>query len=258
MHRNTLRTFAAHLLLASLALSACGFRGAAEKKSADPEPKESVEEKPEGPSKGVTRSDPEDSKKAGTANAESPETTAERGPLGSGESVTIAFGGDASFQGLGPSATADPAGLLRAIAPLLSQADLAMVNLETAVGSGGSPEAKTFNFQAPESVVDALSHAGVDVVTMANNHGMDYGLDGLAATLDVKRRKKMPILGIGEDAAEAYAPYVANVKGQRIGFLAVNDVFDSNLVAKWTAGIDKPGIASAKGKHQESLLKAVQ
>ncbi len=181
-----------------------------------------------------------------------------RGPLGSGESITLAFAGDSSFQGLGARATADPAGLLSAIAPVLADADVTMVNLETAVGSGGTPEAKTFKFQAPAAVLDALEHAGVDVVSMANNHGMDYGLAGLQSTLDIKATSKVKILGIGADAAEAYAPHIAEVRGQRIGFLALNDVFDSNLISTWTAGDDKPGIASAKDSHAERVDQAVR
>ncbi|MGB6059082.1 MAG: CapA family protein [Microthrixaceae bacterium] len=181
----------------------------------------------------------------------------ERGPLGSGEAVTLAFAGDASFQGLGAAASADPDGLLNAVAPVLSDADVTMINLETAVGSGGSPEPKAFNFQAPPSVLDALSSAGVDVVTMANNHAMDYGLDGLRATLEIKAKSKIAILGVGADATEAYAPHIATVRGQRIGFLALNDVFDSSLVAKWTAGEAKPGIASSKASHVDRVAAAV-
>ncbi len=41
---------------------------------------------------------------------------------------------------------------------------------------------------------------------MANNHGMDYGLDGLADTLRIKHEGDLPIVGIGADENEAYAP----------------------------------------------------
>lgn len=194
----------------------------------------------------------------GSAERAPSTTVAERGRLGSGESVTLAFAGDASFQGLGPAASSDPAGLLRAIAPTLGDADVTMVNLETAVGSGGAPEAKAFKFQAPAAVLDALDHAGVDVVSMANNHGMDYGLGGLQSTLAIKAESKVKILGIGENAAEAYAPHIAEVRGQRIGFLALNDVFDASLVSKWTAGEDKAGIASSKATHADEVEAAVR
>ena len=61
-----------------------------------------------------------------------------------------------------------------------------MVNLETAITEGGSPVGKEYNFRAPAQAFEALRVAGVDVVTIANNHGVDYGPDGLADTLAAK------------------------------------------------------------------------
>ena len=59
-----------------------------------------------------------------------------------------------------------------------------MVNLETAVTERGEPVPKTYNFRAPPVGVPALRSAGVDVVSLANNHGMDFGEVGLLDTLD--------------------------------------------------------------------------
>jgi poly-gamma-glutamate capsule biosynthesis protein CapA/YwtB (metallophosphatase superfamily) len=66
------------------------------------------------------------------------------------------------------------------MAATLTSADLAVVNLETAITRRGRPEPKQFTFRAPPAALDALRAAGVDVATMANNHGMDYGPVGLA------------------------------------------------------------------------------
>ncbi|MDQ2677616.1 MAG: CapA family protein [Actinomycetota bacterium] len=195
----------------------------------------------------------------GTEPTESTDTTAApRGPLGSGEAVTLAFAGDASFENLGQAVVADPQGLLSAIAPVLSAADVAVVNLETAVGSGGERAAKQFAFQVPVQALDALRAAGTDVVTMANNHGMDYGSGGLADTLRIKAETGFPMIGIGADDTEAYAPFITEVRGQRIGVIAANDIFDSNLVAAWTAGPGHPGIASAEESHQDQLAEQVR
>lgn len=184
-------------------------------------------------------------------------TEPERGPLGNGEQITIAFAGDSSFQGLGPSIAADPQGLLRSIAPLLNSADLTMVNLEAALGTGGSPEPKTFTFQTPAATLDALAAAGVDVVTMANNHGMDFGEGGLASSLEIRSGGRLPVVGIGNDESDAMSPFIAEVRGQRVAFIGANDVFDSSLQARWTATDDQAGIASAKGIHQQRLLDTV-
>ncbi len=195
-----------------------------------------------------------------TATSEDATTTTEaRGPLGNGETVTLAFAGDASFEGLVGSLQADPEGLLSAIAPTLGAADVTVVNLEAALGiAGGAPEPKTFAFRVPAEALVALDAAGVDAVTMANNHGMDYGPEGLAESLRIEADTGFPIIGIGADADAAYEPWITEVRGQRIGVIAANDIFDSNLVSSWTATDDQAGIASAEEAHQDRLAGVVE
>ena len=78
---------------------------------------------------------------------------------------------------------ADPRHVLDPIAPVLSDADLTMVNLETAVTDGGEPVAgKNYHFRSPAATFAALKAAGVDVVNMANNHALDYGPSGMQDT----------------------------------------------------------------------------
>jgi poly-gamma-glutamate capsule biosynthesis protein CapA/YwtB (metallophosphatase superfamily) len=169
------------------------------------------------------------------------------GTLGSGQAVTFAFAGDVNFEGtIGARLAADPSTVLREVQPTLSAADIAMVNLETAVAAGGSPQPKEFTFEAPPAALDALRAAGVDVATEANNHGMDFGLPGLQQSLQARTDKQFPVLGIGNDIDEAFTPYTTTVKGQRITIIAATQVLDSSLIASWTAGPGKPGLASAK------------
>src|SRR5690606_30707678 len=89
---------------------------------------------------------------------------AERGPLGNGEPVTLAFAGDASFEGLEGALATDAGTLLGAIAPVLGAADVTVVNLEAALATGGTPEPKAFAFRVPPAALDALAAAGVDAV----------------------------------------------------------------------------------------------
>ena len=56
---------------------------------------------------------------------------------------------------------------------------VAIGNLESAIATGGTPENKDFTFRAPPSSIDALRAGGFDAVSMANNHGRDYGPVGL-------------------------------------------------------------------------------
>ena len=181
--------------------------------------------------------------RATTTKAETPP----RGRLGSGSAVTLAFGGDVHFEGIVRSKLdASPTSVMAAIAPVFKKADLAMVNLETTVSYRGAPTpGKTYTFRAPPSAFRALKAGNVDLATVANNHGIDYGMTSFLDTLRYAKSYRFPLVGGGRNAAQAYAPYRTTIKGQRIAILGASQVIDSNLISSWTAGVGKPGIASA-------------
>ncbi len=165
----------------------------------------------------------------------------------SGEPITLAFAGDVNYESPSRDALlADPASRLRPVEPVLAGADLAVVNLETAITERGTPVGKEFTFRAPPSVLDGLAANGVDVASMANNHGMDFGTEGLLDSIAAKRSAPIAVVGIGADEGEAFAPHIAEVKGQRVALIAATQVLDSSLTEAWTATEDKPGLASAK------------
>ncbi|MEU5385096.1 CapA family protein [Kitasatospora cineracea] len=175
---------------------------------------------------------------------------------GAGGSITVAFAGDVHFEGrtaarLGAT-KADTA--LGPISATLSAADLAVLNLETAITSRGRAEPKTYTFRTTPKALGALKDAGVDVVSQANNHAVDFGPDGLADTLAAKAASPIPVIGIGKDAEEAYAPHVTTVRGVKVAVLAASQVNEITN-QKWRAGAHKPGIASAL--DEAALLRAV-
>jgi poly-gamma-glutamate synthesis protein (capsule biosynthesis protein) len=170
-----------------------------------------------------------------------------RGPLGSGNPVVFAFGGDIHFEGvLAGKLASSPSTLLDPIESVLESADLAVVNLETAVTGSGTAATKEFVFRAPPTAFAALRGGGVDVASLANNHGMDYGERGLRDSLAAARRYSFPLVGAGLDARRAYAPYRRTINGQRIAVIGATQVLDDHLISAWTAGPRKPGLASAK------------
>jgi poly-gamma-glutamate synthesis protein (capsule biosynthesis protein) len=114
------------------------------------------------------------------------------------------------------------------------------------VTDGGFPAVKEFVFRAPPSAFAALRGGSVDVASLANNHGMDYGVEGLRDSLAAAKRYKLPVIGGGMTAGQAYAPYRATVKGQKIAIIAATQVLDDHLISAWTARPAKPGLASAK------------
>ena len=193
-----------------------------------------------------------------TPVAETTTTTEPRGDLGSGEPVTIAFAGDINFEGTNRiRLDNDSAGALGPFAPVISAADLAIGNLEAAIGVGGAPAPKQFTFQAPPTAVDALRSAGFDVVSMANNHGVDYGPEGLAESLAVARAQRDHfIVGIGANEDEAFAPFTTTIRGQRIAVIGATQVIGDSLIEAWTATEDHAGLASAK--RVDRLVAEVQ
>ena len=177
--------------------------------------------------------------------------------LGSGKPVTFAFGGDVHFEGeLRRLLDRAPADVLSTQRAVLSSADIAMVNLETAVTTRGTPVDKDFTFRAPPAAFTALAGAGVDLATVANNHGLDYGPVGMADTLAAAKAAGFPIVGMGTDATQAYAPWRTEVNGQRIAVIGATQVLDSELISSWTATDTKGGLASAK--EVDRLVEAVR
>ena len=179
---------------------------------------------------------------AGDEPAARPSPSAAPSPTAPPE-ITLAFAGDVHFAGRTLSLLDDPDTAFGPIASELSAADVAVVNLETAVTDGGTPEPKQFHFRAPASSYQAVKAAGIDAVSLANNHAMDYGADGLADTLRHAEEAGVPQLGAGSDAAEAYAPWITEVRGVKVAVLAMSQI--NELAHRWTAGEETPGIAMA-------------
>jgi hypothetical protein len=179
---------------------------------------------------------------------------------GNGKTVTLGFGGDVHFAGtVGANLTKDPSTALGTTIPqLFTGAQLRMVNLETAVTDGTCPEpqSKPYIFDAPASAITALKSATVSVATEANDHGMDCGPQGLSQNLTIASQASYPILGIGNTAAQAFAPYRVTINGQRVAIITATQIIADNLVSTWTASSTQPGVASAIDPTQ--LVREVQ
>jgi poly-gamma-glutamate capsule biosynthesis protein CapA/YwtB (metallophosphatase superfamily) len=156
--------------------------------------------------------------------------------------VTVAAMGDVHGEGRVRTLLARGGNPLDAVAPTLRAADVAMVNLETPVGTTGAPEAKQHVFQAPPSLLVALKAVGVDVVNLANNHARDHGVAGLLETRDRARAAGLQPVGAGADAAEAWAPAIVRTPAGPVAVVGMSRVLPSST---WAARADAPGIASA-------------
>jgi poly-gamma-glutamate capsule biosynthesis protein CapA/YwtB (metallophosphatase superfamily) len=125
--------------------------------------------------------------------------------------------------------------------------DVTVGNLETALGSGGEPVAKAYPFISPPASAEALALAGFDVVSLANNHGMDYGPEMLLEGIDLLRAQGIATVGGGANWDEAHAPAIIESNGLRLAFLGYVNVpveartgFDTQT---WDATATTPGLA---------------
>ncbi len=106
------------------------------------------------------------------------------------------------------------------ILPIIKEADIAITNLESPLIDGGEPIAKTGpNLKAPVKSIDAVKYAGFDMVTLANNHMMDYGAEGLFSTIQACENVGIRHIGAGLNLEEAKITEYFNVKGRRIAFI---------------------------------------
>jgi poly-gamma-glutamate capsule biosynthesis protein CapA/YwtB (metallophosphatase superfamily) len=157
--------------------------------------------------------------------------------------ITLAFAGDVHFEERTLNLLSAPGTAFGPVADVFKQADLSMVNLESAVTARGTEEPKTYHFRAPATAYEAIQAAGIDVVTVANNHALDYGRVGLQDTIDQAKAAKMPLVGAGADAKAAYAPWITTVKGVKIAVLGFSSI--QELASSWVAKDDRAGIAMA-------------
>lgn len=179
--------------------------------------------------------------------------------------VTIAVAGDVHFEGPLRERLADPTTALAPVTGALAAADVAVLNLETSLGSGGRPDpTKRFTFQAPPAALDALRAAGVDVASMANNHALDFGTDPLPDLFGALRDARtadpsLQVIGLGRDVRAAFRPALSDVDGTVVATLAAT-VADQDPTADptgaWAATPRSPGTADALDPTR--LLDAVR
>lgn len=134
------------------------------------------------------------------------------------------------------------------VAGILSLADLTVGNFESALGASGQPATKSYTFQAPTAAVESLTLAGFDLVSLANNHAMDFGEGSLLEGIDILNRHGIATIGAGTNSATARKPVVKKINGIRIAFLGYVNVpvevsgFDTR---SWEATESSPGLAWA-------------
>lgn len=131
----------------------------------------------------------------------------------------------------------------------IDSADFFAVNEEFPFSSRGTaaPD-KQYTFRLPEDKVSIMKELGVDLVTLANNHTLDFGTDALLDTCTTLDQAGILHVGAGADSESARKPAIVDIQGIKVGFIGASRVIP---VASWTAGKNSPGLLTA---YDTSLL----
>ncbi len=129
---------------------------------------------------------------------------------------------------------------------ILRSADYTIGNLETALATEGTPAPKAYRFLSPPVAANLLATVGFDLMTLANNHALDFGAEALFEGMELLAVEQIATVGAGRNSTEAHAPHIISLNGITLGFLSYVNVpvewngFDT---AVWTATDDSVGLA---------------
>lgn len=134
----------------------------------------------------------------------------------------------------------DPAYPFAVVAPVLKQGDLVFANLECPISDRGIPAQKTYTFHAHTFAIDALVSSGINVVSLANNHILDYGSEALKDTLALLEEYDIAYAGAGLNEEHARKVAGFEINGIKTAVLAYSRAF-KGIYPAWRAGPEKPG-----------------
>ncbi|WP_261130160.1 CapA family protein [Bacillus sp. Marseille-Q3570] len=169
--------------------------------------------------------------------------------------ITISFTGDILLDSR-VGAAIDQHGVdypYQSVKHILQKSDITIGNLETSVSTRGTPEEKLFAFRSKPETLKGLADAGYDMVSIANNHTLDYGTEALFDTMDHLKNYGIGYSGAGKNEEEAFTAYYKTVNGKKVAILGLSRVLP---YADWAAQPNRPGIASAY--TYEPMMKYVK
>lgn len=180
-------------------------------------------------------------------------------PGAASDSMTILFSGDVllsdhvlnAYSRAGGISGVLDGGYLNAI----QSADYFVVNEEFPFSSRGTQAAdKQYTFRLAPEKVSMFQEMGIDAVTLANNHALDYGTDALLDTCEVLDGAGILHTGAGKDLNAAKQPVVFEKNGQRVALIGATRVIPE---AGWAAANGHPGMLSSYEVSVEPLLAQI-
>lgn len=122
----------------------------------------------------------------------------------------------------------------------MQQADVTMINEEFPFSTRGTPAPdKQFTFRIDPSYVKVFQEMGVDIVSLANNHALDYGTDALLDSFAALDGAGIPYVGAGDTRERAAQPVYMEQGGRTVGFLAASRVIPQ---VSWNVDNQQPGL----------------
>lgn len=130
--------------------------------------------------------------------------------------------------------------LSKELVDIMNSVDVMMINQEFPFSNRGTKmEDKQYTFRVDPNRVNILLKMGVDIVTLANNHTLDFGTDALLDTIDTLDNTKLKHVGAGRDLEDAKLTNSFEINNKKIAFLGASRVIP---VYEWNAMKEKPGL----------------
>ncbi|NLK20859.1 MAG: CapA family protein [Epulopiscium sp.] len=142
------------------------------------------------------------------------------------------------------------------VSHIISESDLAVINLESSVSTRGSTKKpEGYGFRSHPDSLQGLVNSKIDIVSLANNHTLDFGEEAFYDTLESLNQYGIVYVGGGKDKEEAEQVRIIEKNGVKVGFLAYTSIIPWS---SWEAKVDKPGAAIYKEEYKEKLLKNIE
>ncbi|MDB4940223.1 MAG: hypothetical protein JWO40_648 [Candidatus Doudnabacteria bacterium] len=136
------------------------------------------------------------------------------------------------------------------------QADIVFANLECPITAGPPVPTGSMIFHANPGDELGLQHAGFNIVSLANNHTMNFGNKGMLDTVSLLKMAGINYVGAGKDSAEASAPVYIEKNGIKFAFLGYND--PDVVPDNYFATVNKPGTNRLDIPKMQTAVKAAK
>jgi poly-gamma-glutamate synthesis protein (capsule biosynthesis protein) len=131
--------------------------------------------------------------------------------------------------------------------------DIRLINIETAITTSDSREAKGINYRMNPRNIGVLTVAGIDACTLANNHVMDWGTAGLIETLETLERAAIGQAGAGRSAQAASRPLGMDSRNGARLLVSALGAESSGVPVHWQARAERAGVNLLPRTHARSI-----